>query len=275
VGTESYAIYQEGGGWSWPYPDLRIAFHTGIKLGANSSYQGIRFYTDYDMSSQVMSVNNGSDPLGGGNVYVNSALQAGGSLRAPIFYDSNDTTYYTDPAATTALRTVGDWRANSHDWSGEFSGKMQYHAGHWYIQSSSLFIFRNAGGANVMQCDSSGNVTFSGNVTAYSDRRLKSNVVTLDSAAKYLSVIDAKRFTWNADGRADIGFIAQDVEEAGLPEFVLETGGYDPNTETHGETVKSLDYGRMVAVLWQAVKEQQSQIEAAVAEIKSLKERLQ
>jgi hypothetical protein len=275
VGTESYAIYQENGGWSWPYPDLRIAFHTGIKLGANSSYQGIRFYTDYDMSSQVMSVNNGSDPLGGGNVYVNSALQAGGSLRAPIFYDSNDTTYYTDPAATTALRTVGDWRANSHDWSGEFSGKIQYHSSIWYFQAATGWQFRNSGGSQMMFCDSSGNVTFNGNVTAYSDRRLKSNITSLGSASKYLSMIDAKRFTWSESGKSDIGFIAQDVEEAGLPEFVLETSSYDPNTETHSETVKSLDYGRMVAVLWQAVKEQQSQIEAAVAEIKSLKERLQ
>lgn len=96
--STAYAIFREGGDWAWPYPDLRIAFHTGIKIGANAGYEGIRFYTDYDMSTQVMSVNNGSDPLGGGNVYVNNSLQAGSSLRAPIFYDSADTTYYLDPA---------------------------------------------------------------------------------------------------------------------------------------------------------------------------------
>jgi hypothetical protein len=106
--SNAYAIYRESGSWTWPYPDLRIAFHTGIKIGANASYEGIRFYTDYDMSSQVMSVNNGSDPLGGGNVYVNNSLQAGSSLRAPIFYDSNDTNYYLDPTSTgTALRISG------------------------------------------------------------------------------------------------------------------------------------------------------------------------
>jgi len=100
--AHAYAIFQEGGDWSHPYPDLRIAFHTGIKLGAHSSYNGIRFYTDYDMSGQVMSVNNGSDPLGGGNVYVNNSLQAGSSLRAPIFYDSDNTAYYLDPNSTTS-----------------------------------------------------------------------------------------------------------------------------------------------------------------------------
>ena len=105
--SEAYAIFREGGSWTYRYPDLRIAFHTGIKLGANANYNGIRFYTDYDMSGQVMSVNNATDPLGGGNVYVNNNLQAGSSLRAPIFYDSNDTNYRMDMNATNSSRFRG------------------------------------------------------------------------------------------------------------------------------------------------------------------------
>jgi len=80
--------------------------HTGIKLGANSNYNGIRFYDDYTMATQVMSVNNSTDALGGGNVFVNNSLQAGSSLRAPIFYDSNDTTYYLDPANLSDLHSL-------------------------------------------------------------------------------------------------------------------------------------------------------------------------
>ena len=105
--SQAYAIFRENGGWSNPYPDLRIAFHTGIKMGANAGYNGMRFYTDYDMSGQVMSINNASDPLGGGNVYVNNNLQAGSSLRAPIFYDSNDTNYRMDMNSTNGSRFRG------------------------------------------------------------------------------------------------------------------------------------------------------------------------
>ena len=105
--SSAYAIYREPGGWSFPYPDLRIAFHTGIKFGANASYQGMRFYNDYTMAGQVMSINNANDPLGGNNVYVNSNLQAGSSLRAPIFYDSNNTSYYFNGASTNASRFLG------------------------------------------------------------------------------------------------------------------------------------------------------------------------
>ena len=61
----SYAIYREAGSWSWPYPDLRIAFHTGIKIGANTGYGGIRFYSDYDMSTIVASINDGDNNMRG------------------------------------------------------------------------------------------------------------------------------------------------------------------------------------------------------------------
>lgn len=105
--STAYAIYKEGGSWSYPYPDLRIAFHTGIKFGANASYNGMRFYNDYNMAGQVMSINNASDPMGGNNVYVNNTLQAGSSLRAPIFYDSNDTAYYFDGASINSTRFEG------------------------------------------------------------------------------------------------------------------------------------------------------------------------
>ena len=54
-GTRAYSIYQESGSWSYPYPDLRIAYHTGIKIGANGpSYEGTRVYTDYNMSDLVI-----------------------------------------------------------------------------------------------------------------------------------------------------------------------------------------------------------------------------
>ena len=104
-GRPGYAIYQEGGAWAHPYPDLCIAMHTGIKLGANASYNGIRFYDDYTMATQVMAVNDSSSPIGAGHVYVNNVLQAGSSLRAPIFYDTN-TNYYGDFASTSVLNAL-------------------------------------------------------------------------------------------------------------------------------------------------------------------------
>lgn len=47
LGSDDYAIYQEGGPWSYPYPDLLIRYHTGIKYDAYQAYGGHRFYTGY------------------------------------------------------------------------------------------------------------------------------------------------------------------------------------------------------------------------------------
>lgn len=183
----SYAIYRESGSWAYPYPDLRIAFHTGIKIGANASYEGIRFYTDYDMSTQVMSVNNGSDPLGGGNVYVNNSLQAGSSLRAPIFYDSNDTGYYLDPnsnsklvnlglgGATPDLRlsVSGDIHMDGYIYQGGTAGVVNswgsrtvVNSGN-YVSNARSFRFDNVGYGSTFALD----INSSGNVIASVDMR--------------------------------------------------------------------------------------------------------
>lgn len=42
--AKDYGIYQAGGAWTSPYPDLCIAYHTGIRIGAAAIYGGTRFY---------------------------------------------------------------------------------------------------------------------------------------------------------------------------------------------------------------------------------------
>ena len=58
-GAHGYAIFQEGGAWSHPYPDLRIAFHTGVKIGGHYNYGGTRIYNNSDMVTLLFSVGNG------------------------------------------------------------------------------------------------------------------------------------------------------------------------------------------------------------------------
>jgi len=78
-------------------------------------------------------------------------------VQAPIFYDTNST-YYFNGDSTTAIRTHGSWRADSSGWDGEYAGKIQYHSSNWYFQYASYFIFRNSGGSNVVEGDTSGNL---------------------------------------------------------------------------------------------------------------------
>ena len=73
--SAAYGIYRASGPWIHPYPDLRLAFHTGIQIGANAGYGGTRFYSDYDMATELMSVGNGD-----GNVRIANTLAVSGSV---------------------------------------------------------------------------------------------------------------------------------------------------------------------------------------------------
>lgn len=113
-------------------------------------------------------------------------------------------------------------------------------------------VFRIGGwsaGANRMQLDMGGNVTFAGNVTAYSDRALKKDFSHIHDALDIVKSINGYRYTRIDTEQKEVGLVAQEVE-AMLPELVLQTGEY-----------KSLAYDRMVAVLVEAVKTLSARIE--------------
>lgn len=72
----NYGIFKEPGAWAAPYPDLRIAFYTGIKIGAGAGYGGVRFYNHSDMSYEVMSIASGDS-----NVRISTNLYVAGVSR--------------------------------------------------------------------------------------------------------------------------------------------------------------------------------------------------
>jgi hypothetical protein len=121
---------------------------------------------------------------------------------------------------------------------------------------------------------SSNSVTFGGNVTAYSDISLKENIKPIGNSMDLFNQIDAKRFNWIVDGKKDIGFIAQDVQAAGLNEVVIEKENRDPGTGELLDTKLTLDYSRMVSVLWDVVKEQQAQIDKLNQDMEDLKNKI-
>jgi len=63
VGNQGYAIYQINGGWGYPYPDLGIGYHTGIRIGAYYGYNGTRFYNNHDWGTQIGSFGDGDNNL--------------------------------------------------------------------------------------------------------------------------------------------------------------------------------------------------------------------
>jgi hypothetical protein len=219
-----------------------------------------RWYFYYHLSNDCMSLGTSTSSSTYG-VYCNKGIYANGRHDGTIFYDSENTGYYIDPTSSTAIRTVGSWRADSASWDGEFNGKIQYHSSHWYFQAAGEWYFRNSGGSAVLSCTQGGNLTAAGNVTAYSDIRLKKNIQTIEKPLEIVSRLRGVTFDWIETGNHSYGLIAQEVEQV-LPELVVENIP-DPNSvDKDKPVIKSVDYSKMVSVLIEAVKEQQKIIDA-------------
>ena len=92
--------------------------------------------------------------------------------------------------------------------------------------------------------------TSGGNVTAYSDARLKENVVTIDSALD--KTLKLRGVYYNRIGEVErqrVGVIAQEIKEV-LPEVVVSNIDFDTKQDT-----LSVDYGNITALLIEAIKE--------------------
>ena len=103
-----------------------------------------------------------------------------------------------------------------------------------YITSNGLSNLSNNGN------NLSGSFTATGNITAYSDERLKDNILTIDNALDKVSQMRGVTFT--KDDKLSSGIIAQELEKI-APELV------------HDGEYKSIAYGNVVGYLIEAIKE--------------------
>jgi hypothetical protein len=90
-----------------------------------------------------------------------------------------------------------------------------------------------------------GSITASGDITAYSDRRFKQNIVTIDNAIEKLKLLRGVYYNSIDGGPRKTGVVAQEVEDV-FPEVVI--------TDTSSDHVKSVAYGNIVGLLIEAVK---------------------
>lgn len=190
-----------------------------------------------------------------------------GDIRSPIFYEYNNTSVYLDLASTgTSLSVAGGGFFNSNVTVSTYLGI--------YSDSSTrllqiigptgtgLTTFRNSASNNgfaftqtnsdnnLFVIDSSGNTTSTGNVTAYSDARLKTNVKTLENSLE--KTLKLRGVSYQKDGKDGVGVIAQEIREV-LPEVVIE--GDDQ------EKTLSVAYGNVVGLLIEAIKELNAKVE--------------
>ena len=219
----------------------------------------------------------------------NGYVEASGSFRAPIFYDSNDTNYFVDPNSISQLNYVlannwfrpqgstglyfqtygrGIWSADS---AGASYGNVSIYGdgiNSWpgyAINNLAIFMARDirrgifipSADSWLIRYEQSSNMAFVDFELQWgSDIRYKSNIKRLTGALDTVKQLKGVTYNYKGNERTSIGFIAQEVEPV-LPEVV----------STDGDGFKSVGYANIVALLSEAIKEQQVMIEQLKARI--------
>ena len=210
-----------------------------------------------------------------------------GSSRAPIFYDSNNTAYYVDPAGQSRMGNIErnthstGFLVGSYNSVGANSAKSNpiYTIGNNYNPTDTSiagmygigYAHPNLWGsgkttswglyvaeAGIYNCTiGAGSTTIwaQNDIVAYSDKRVKDNIEIIPNAVEKVKQLNGVTFTRTDANEEDknkrhTGVIAQDVLKV-LPEAVVGSE----------EDLYSVAYGNMVGLLIEAIKEQQTQID--------------
>tara|TARA_R100000541_G_scaffold8970_1_gene16533 strand:+ start:2661 stop:4295 length:1635 start_codon:yes stop_codon:yes gene_type:complete len=221
-----------------------------------------------------------------------TAFSSGGTrvMGVPTTSGSNGQVLTTNGSGTSTWTTVSGGGTSYTAGSGldlngtEFSVEADLRDGitHIGLDTTDYISFTNnaqidfyVNGANRARLEADGDFHADGDVIAFSttvsDARLKKDVETIQSASKKVSQLRGVEYTWKAgsrEGEREIGLIAQEVE-AVVPSIVREK----KLSLVDGETYKTVDYEKLVALLIESNKEQQeiiAQLEERVVSLENI-----
>ena len=123
-----------------------------------------------------------------------------------------------------------------------------------YVDNNSAQGFLTTAGGWASRTDNSGNFVATGNVTAYSDKRLKTEVKTIDSALDKVCALRGVEYTRIETGKKEIGVIAQEVKEV-VPELVDITDECTTENPDGLSDLHTMKYQNTVGLLIEAIKE--------------------
>jgi hypothetical protein len=246
----NWYVNQTNDGSSWA---MQLNGNGRITLkGSQSSSNAAEIYFMDDGSPGLVGGIEFTGSLGNGGGY-NSSLQTSGELQysaAGHFFA--DTSVVSSGIPGLWCRMNGDMTIGTYSGSTVLTEYLfDVSLGHLHIDGT---LYQNSSSTN-------------------SDSKMKENVVTLTNCLNKVSQLRGVEFDWKdeyvREAYHDVGLIAQEVESV-IPEVVSEHEiGVGKKAGT-GETLKSVDYSRLTAVLIEAVKELKTQNEALETRIAAL-----
>lgn len=158
----------------------------------------------------------------------------------------------TNGVYTTGNQTIGGTKTFTADatfLNGTAEMRITMGSGAGYLFGTGTTVGFGKGAYSAGLDVTSGDFTATGNITASSDKRLKTDLVKIDSALNKVAQLTGYIYTRTDTKQRQVGLLAQDVQEV-LPEAVIETD----------KKFLSLAYGNLVALLVEAIKELKEEV---------------
>ena len=135
---------------------------------------------------------------------------------------------------------------------------VEYHEGngtwayYWHVSNACMGV-GNSTTSSSYTIYSNGAIYSTADIVAYSDKRAKENIVTVDNALDKVSNLRGVYYNKkdSDEKKREVGVIAQEVKEV-LPEVVT----YDKENDQYG-----VDYGKINGLLIEAIKDLKKEIE--------------
>ena len=217
------------------------------------------------ITSGFGTIDTGSSTITTTGTVATGAITAGGNLTrgGTVILDGSitDTGDFTIDVVGDIILDAGGDDVKFHD-SGTLRGFVSMVNTDLTIQSSTQdrdIIFKGDDGGSAitaltLDMSGAGAATFNNDVTAFSDKRLKTDISNIENGLDKVMQMQGVYYKRNdiEDPREQIGVLAQDME-AIMPEIVLTA---DDDMQT-----KSVDYGKLTSVLIEAIKELKIEID--------------
>jgi hypothetical protein len=261
--------------------NLRLGLSSGVHvldfgLSSSSNYAWLQARSK---SAYGTTYNLVLNPIGGfvgiGNNSPSSTLTVGnasGTIAGELTLNPSSTQYEGGQInlKKSPLGSTADWIIDQYGTS---------------LSDARLRIFNSLGESNGMAILENGNIgmgtlvptvrlqvngdIIANSIAGSSDLRYKTNIHTVENALDKVKALRGVYFNWNQKAfpskdftdKTELGFIAQEVEKV-LPEVVIK--------DKTAEEYRSVKYDKVVALLVEAIKEQQKQIDSLTIEVNKL-----
>ena len=270
-------IYLGGGNFGQEEATKVQIYAGAYDAGTGGASEVAQFAATYNILKKATTVQDSGVPL---------KVDSTNSNTFKIRHEDNGTVRGYLGASSSVCFYAGDSSGNGRFFVSQSAGEVQqlssgtnaYYrffsngaARQYVYQAGSNFIgFLSTTGGWIFQVSNSGDAVATGNVTAYSDIRLKEDISPIENALARVTQLEGVEYTRKSTGQREMGFVAQSVEQH-EPTLVDTVDTSTSETDEAFADLRVMKYQNTVALLVEAIKEQQVQIEEMRAELEELK----